>query len=147
MEDLTAVGFHVFTTGENNGRAPANMPSITFEIDPNMEGRTTNYSSLVFMPRQLDRQPVERLHRRDADRPVGPDGRTVPDHRQCNLNGSRCTFAEVMAFLNDGGDAATIMTAAVTKGRDYEWSGAVDGLRINDTVFDFEETGVFERAA
>ena len=35
----------------------------------------------------------------------------------------------------------------VTKGRDNSWQGAVDGLRINGTVFDFEETGVFERAA
>ena len=48
-------------------------------------------------------------------------------------------------MLGDGN--ATIMTAAVAKGRDAEWQGAVDGLRINDTVFDFEETGVFERAA
>ncbi len=56
-------------------------------------------------------------------------------------------FDQVMAVLNDGGEAATILTAAVAKGKDNSWQGAVDGLRINDTVFDFEETGVFERAA
>ena len=32
---------------------------------------------------------------------------------------------------------------SVSKGRDYAWSGAVDGLRVNDTVFDFERDGVF----
>ena len=26
------------------------MPSITFEIDPNMTGKATNFSSLVFTP-------------------------------------------------------------------------------------------------
>ena len=51
------------------------------------------------------------------------------------------------AYLNDGGEPARIITAAVAKGRDYEWPGAVDGLRINDTVFDFEETGVLARDA
>jgi hypothetical protein len=39
------------------------------------------------------------------------------------------------------------LSAGVSKGRDYEFHGAVDGLRINDTVFDFEETGVVERDA
>ena len=47
----------------------------------------------------------------------------------------------------DGGEPARILTVAIAKGRDYEWSGAVDGLRINSTVFDFEETGVFARDA
>jgi hypothetical protein len=53
----------------------------------------------------------------------------------------------VKAYLDDGGDPATILSAAVTKGRDYAWQGAVDGLRINGTVFDFEENGVFTHAA
>jgi hypothetical protein len=30
----------------------------------------------------------------------------------------------------------------VTKGRDFAWQGAIDGLRINNEIFDFEETGV-----
>jgi hypothetical protein len=52
-----------------------------------------------------------------------------------------------MDLLDDGGPAATIISAGVSKGRDYEFHGAVDGLRINGTVFDFEETGVVERGA
>src|SRR5512141_2253686 len=54
---LTAVGFNVFTTGENS-QTPVvpvtgtlNMPGITFEINPHGAGGTsTTYSSLVFMP-------------------------------------------------------------------------------------------------
>lgn len=35
----------------------------------------------------------------------------------------------------------------MAKGRDYAWQGAVDGLRINGSVFDFEPFGVEEAAA
>jgi hypothetical protein len=65
---------------------------------------------------------------------------------ECDINGTRCSFEQVLNYLDDGdAEPATILTAAVTKGRDFAWSGAVDGLRINDTVVDFEETGVFLR--
>jgi hypothetical protein len=30
----------------------------------------------------------------------------------------------------------------VSKGRDFAWQGAVDGLRINGTIYDFEPLGV-----
>ncbi|MFJ1606256.1 hypothetical protein ACIOHS_23185 [Streptomyces sp. NPDC088253] len=46
------------------------------------------------------------------------------------------------ASLNDGGAVPTIYTAAVGKGRDHLWAGAVDGLRINKYVYDFEADGV-----
>jgi hypothetical protein len=62
---------------------------------------------------------------------------------KCDINGARCTFAELQAYLNDGGDGPKILSAAVVKGKDNFWSGAVDGLRVNDTLVDFEETGVF----
>ena len=50
-----------------------------------------------------------------------------------------CTLAQIKAFVPD---ALTIApTAQVTKGRDYGWHGAVDGLQINDDLFDFEAGG------
>ena len=49
-----------------------------------------------------------------------------------------CTFAQVKAAL----PKATIFTLQVTKGTDFAWQGAVDALRVNDRVADFEETGV-----
>ncbi len=49
---LMAVGFHVFTTGENTQppQPALNMPGITFEVDPNLTLNATNFSSLVFQP-------------------------------------------------------------------------------------------------
>lgn len=52
VNDLTAVSYSVFTTGENLATSPYNIPSITFEIDPNLETSATNYSSLVFVSDQ-----------------------------------------------------------------------------------------------
>ncbi|MEU9152869.1 hypothetical protein AB0D59_20480 [Streptomyces sp. NPDC048417] len=62
----------------------------------------------------------------------------------CNLT-TPCTFEHLKTELNDGGAQPTIYTAAVGKGRDYMWIGAVDGLRINRTVYDFEADGVRTR--
>jgi hypothetical protein len=54
----------------------------------------------------------------------------------CGLDGPRCSFDQVKALLAN----ATIYTAQITKGRDFAWHGAVDGLVINDTTIDFEPT-------
>ena len=35
----------------------------------------------------------------------------------------------------------------INKGTDQAWQGAVDGLRVNDTVADFEEGGAIIRKA
>jgi hypothetical protein len=56
-----------------------------------------------------------------------------------------CNFAQAIAALNDGGATPVIYTVAVGKGRDHMWIGAVDGLRINGKIFDFEKSGVIER--
>ncbi|MFE5719633.1 hypothetical protein [Streptomyces erythrochromogenes] len=50
-QGLNQVGFHVFQTGENiSYGGPANMPNITFEINPNLAAAATTYSSLVWLP-------------------------------------------------------------------------------------------------
>ncbi len=38
-------------------------------------------------------------------------------------------------------------TAAVAKGRDNAWVGAVDGFRINKKLYDFEADGVKDKDA
>ena len=49
VTDLSAIGYSVFTTGENNAIAANNMPSIAFEIDPNVTG-ASHFSTLVYAP-------------------------------------------------------------------------------------------------
>lgn len=92
---------------------------------------------------------VYRSPENSTPRPDGEWGGTGAEFTACNIDGTLCTFDELQQFLadnNDGTAPTTIGSVAITKGRDFAWQGAVDGLRINDTVYDFEETGVVERA-
>ena len=147
VADLNKVGFYVFTTGENTaaGGASPNMPSITFEIDPNLAATPTNFSSLVFVP--AENSPANQWSEYIDATTTGKWGLTgaAGTATGCPLSGGLCTFAQVKTALDDGGDPATILTAAVGKGRDFSWQGAVDGLTINDKVFDFEESGVSDK--
>ena len=151
---LTQVGYRVFTTTENNAAAPpdtVNMPSITFEIDPNgAGGTTTNFSSLVWAPAH-NSGPNLWSGYIDATTSgfwglTGTQFNSPATAANCGLDGPRCSFTDVQGFLASG-TGAKIFTAAVNKGRDsFPWSGAVDGLRINDIVYDFEPFGTVETA-
>ncbi|MFB8024987.1 MULTISPECIES: hypothetical protein [unclassified Streptomyces] len=55
---------------------------------------------------------------------------------------ARCSLEDVQEVLDDGGPGAAVLTAAVGKGRDRTWTGAVDGLRVRQDVHDFEPGGV-----
>jgi len=123
------------------------MPNIRFEINPNLtEASATTYSTMVWVP---DPSPVTDRWSPYLDATTtgtwfltGNAG-TVTDCSQTTM----CTFPALKTALNDGGPAPTIYTAAVGKGRDNMWIGAVDGLRINRTIYDFEAGGVRTRRA
>jgi hypothetical protein len=148
VADLAEVGYRVYTTGENNGLGNPNMPSITFEIDPNGAGGTsTGFSSLVWIP-SANSTSNQWSGYIDATSDgfwglTGSQFNSPATAENCGLNGPRCTFDQIQDFLATG-TGATIYNAQVTKGRDFAFHGAVDGLRINETVFDFEPFGVTE---
>ena len=152
VSNLTAVGFRVWQSGENNGKGNPNMPSIAFEIDPNITGNPSNFSTLVFNPatNPTANQWTGYIDATDGAQGNwfltgtagnnGPSG--TPPGTGCSI-ATPCTFAEMQTKLDD---SATILTAQVQKGRDFAWQGAIDGLRINNEVFDFEQFGVVVRA-
>ncbi|MFF5344385.1 hypothetical protein ACH46L_26025 [Streptomyces althioticus] len=145
VQDLRRLGFHVFQTGENvTYGGPENMPNIRFEIDPNLGSLAAdNYSTMVWVPDALDTGDINRWSEfLDATR-TGHWFLTG-NETECT-QAAPCTFANLKASLDDGGEEATILTAAVGKGRDHMWIGAVDGLRVNDRIYDFEADGVRER--
>lgn len=153
-DDPTAyeqVGFHVFQTGENVAKSPRNLPNIQFEIDPNVGGASVgvNYTSLVYVP--------------DAVTMIGGSNwsgyidATAPGDDWYFTNGNLatqtgcstvtyCDWSEVQEELNDLGNPAPadVFTVAISKGRDNLYSGAADGLRLNEAVFNFEPFGVYE---
>ena len=141
--DITAVGFYEFNTGENGMNNNAN---ITFEIDPNLAAIGSNYTSMVWVPGSNpyvnEWSPFIDATASGTWYFTGATGTSTG----CSQS-TPCTFAAAMTSLNDGGDVPTIYTVAVGKGRDSKWSGAVDGLRINDKIYDFEEDGVTHKSA
>lgn len=148
VESIDELGFSVYTTGENNGRANPNMPVIKIEIDPNLSSTASGFSTLSFTPSNTAaNQWSPYIDATTA--PAAPAGNgfilsgAAGTATGCNL-ASPCTFDDVQGALDDGGDAATIFTVAVGKGRDLSWAGAIDGLRVNGTIYDFEPFGVSE---
>jgi hypothetical protein len=143
---LTAVGFHVYNLPENVSVDPGNMPNIAIEINPNLTASTDHFTSAVYFPPPT--LPGAWSNYIDATT-TGVWGLTGAEFegQTCGINTNRCTWTELQTLLDDGGDAATMFTVAVKKGADFTWHGAVDGLRINSTVYDFEEHGVIATAA
>ncbi|NLU72731.1 hypothetical protein HCC61_08605 [Streptomyces sp. HNM0575] len=149
---LNQVGFYVFQTTENvtTYGGPSNMPNIKFEIDPDTPG-SDGYSSMVWLP---DPVPVAN---QDAWSPylnaattgtwylTGAEGTQIGCPQTPTPPATRCTFSELKANFNAAGATPTIHTAGVGKGRDNMWIGAVDGLRINQNIYDFEANGVTTR--
>jgi hypothetical protein len=142
VNDLTNVGFSVFTTGENNDLAPNNMPAIRIEIVPNLDTVPATFTTMVYVPDNS----VANLWT-DIDAVADPDPRWgltggAFAGTECDINGPRCTFEDLIAYLDDGAPDAFILSVQVGKGRDFAFSGAVDSLIINDEKFDFEPFGV-----
>jgi hypothetical protein len=152
MLDVDEVGFHVFQTGENANIAARNLPNITFEIDSNIEtagaGTVDDYTSLTFVPDAVTISGggswsgyIDATSSGNWYFSGGEGTRTG-----CTVS-LTCDFDDVMTALDEAGPGDTdpiIYTFGVAKGRDNAYAGAVDGLRLNGTVFDFEPLGVFE---
>ncbi|MEU6347609.1 hypothetical protein ABZ883_42645 [Streptomyces sp. NPDC046977] len=119
---------------------PANMPNIRFEIDPNM---TTgdNYSTMVWTPPALS--VVDRWSPY-LDATTTGTWFLTGNETSCT-QATPCNFTQLKASFTGGIAPPTILTVAVGKGRDHMWIGAVDGLRINRNIYDFEADGVKTR--
>jgi hypothetical protein len=151
VQNLTAVGFRVFQTQENAAISPSNLPNITLEIDPNVG--TSNYTSMVWIP---DPIPTGDLDEWSTFQSAAHTGQwyftgSAGTVTGCNQT-TTCSFSAAKAALvtNNNGqnpNGGSIYTVQIAKGRDNAWVGAVDGLRINGTRYDFEAYGVNDTPA
>jgi hypothetical protein len=153
VKNLTTVGFSHFTTRENWARGAGNLPNLAIEIDPNVAAWDTSYSSLVFVPAAMT-EPESDSKWTAVDAVAsgkwGLTGSRITG--DCRLDGPLCTFAQIKAALNDdadgddddpSNDAVITYSVAFSKGSgNPAFSGAVDGLMINNQMFDFEPFGV-----
>jgi hypothetical protein len=142
---LTQVGFHVFQTGENIAAGgPRNMPNIRFEIDANLTNpacAADNYTTMVWVP-----GPSPQVNRWSGyiDATTNGNWYFTGAEGGCTTctQALNCNWTQAKAALNDGPPTPFMYTAAVGKGRDNIWVGAVDGFRMNRNIFNFELHGV-----
>jgi hypothetical protein len=150
VSGVNAVGFRVFTTGENKALFADNLPNITFEVDPTGPSSSTpNYSSLVFVPTGTGVPTNQWSPYIDATN-ASTGGWYFTNGTTASTTGctqaSMCSFTAMKAAVATSYPSMSILTFAVSKGRDYAWNGAADGLRLNNQVFDFEPFGVLTRS-
>jgi hypothetical protein len=132
LASISSVSFWEYTTGENRSKYAGNVASLAMEINP-ANGQQT-YSTLNYVVQDL---PANVWTKVTADQKSWYLTGAAGTATGCNQT-TYCTLAEVKEALPD----ATLFTVAITKGRDYAFSGAVDALQIGSTTYDFEPFGV-----
>ena len=151
VADLDEVGYTVFTTGENATRGEP-MPNIKIEIDANLNTSVSSpdFTTLVYVPANNSvvnewGSPIDAAGEDGAWFLTGGEGTALA----CATPGADCSLTDVKDKLaaDNNGTPAKIRTVGVGKGRDTGFVGAVDGLQINDTIYDFEPFGVEEEPA
>lgn len=139
LADIDTVSYWVYTTGENAGVAENNLPNVSFEVDPTGgdDNTTPNFSTLVFSPQSAAPNAWTEL---DAT----TDARWYYTGAAGTASGCNQATYCTLADAQEAYPSATVLTVQLGKGRDYAFSGAVDGLTIGDTTYDFEPFGVTE---
>ncbi|WP_157963955.1 hypothetical protein [Actinocorallia populi] len=145
LRRIRSVKYWIFT-GVDYGIGTV-LPSFSMEVDPGLPG--LSYTTLVYLPDKSvspSRPPTQLRHawqKYDATAPGNRWGssRPLPGVTGCTL-ASPCSFKDIKEKMPD---AVVSLSVAIQKGTDDAFRGAVDGLQINDVLFDFERSGVRKR--
>jgi hypothetical protein len=127
------------------------LPTLSIEANPNANGAT--YTTLVYLPdgsaapSAPSPRAVSTWQKYDTFAAGNKWHSTAdldPNTTLCQVS-NPCEFADLVAQL--GPNACVSFSLAITKGRDNEFTGAVDAVTVNGTTYDFEPEGVFARGA
>ena len=144
LDDVTSLSYWIFS-GEDTFTGHA-VPNLGIEANPDANGAT--YTTLSYLPgpsvppSQPSPRQTNRWQRYDALATGARWESTAdldPSTDLCSSN-NRCSWAQLLGQL--GPNARVSFSLGLYKGRDDEWTGAVDGLEINGTTYDFEPEGV-----
>ena len=149
LSAINDIGYVVKTTGENSQtpivptNGTVNMPAIALELwtsgTVGVGYSTLNYSPNVNSTANVWSGYIDAAN--DASNAWGLTGsafNSPATSANCGINGPRCTYAQIKTLLPN----AILISAGISKGRDYAWHGEVDSLRIGGTTYDFEAQGV-----
>lgn len=140
LSKITILKYRVFAGMDDVTGITA--PNLTIEVNPenptlmNKKGAVMTYTSLVYIPVV----PVSGAWQ--TDDATGPGNKWFSTW---SIAGTLCSQAMPCSFyqMKHLMPKAVIGSLAIAKGRDTAFMGAVDGLTVNKTLFDFEANGVF----
>ena len=147
LSDLTTLKYWVFAGTDS--LAGVTLPGLSIEVDPNVGA--TDYANLVYLPDSSTgpSAPAVRLPNTWQQYDAGAAGGAwyasgaTGALINCTL-ASPCTFDELKARLPD---AVITFSLGFTTGMDADpFIGAIDGLQVNTTLYDFEQLGVCKSA-
>lgn len=146
LRRIRSVKYWIFTGMYPN--IPTIRPSFSMEVNPKREN--VPYTTLVYLPdvSLSPSRPVTHDYRNvwqryDATAPGNRWGssRSIDGTNACMLS-NPCPFSVIKSMMPN---AVISYSVAIQKGRDNAFVGAVDGLQINNVLFDFERSGVHRR--
>ena len=146
IDNIATLGYWVYA-GEDTLTGHA-LPSVALEVNPDANGQT--YAQILYLPEAstAPSQPATRLTntwQRYNALATGNRWSSTTDLAAgttlCHT--TSCTWSELLAQL--GPAAAVTFSVGISKGRDNEFTGSIDGLQLNDTVYDFEPDGTWAR--
>lgn len=146
LRDVDVLKYWIFVGADS--LAGISLPNITIEVDPRLGALT--FSSLVYVPDTSVPPSTPRVRAANAWQQydasasgsswyaTGATGTAIG----CTIV-NRCSFNELKRRLPN---AVVSLSLGIGKGRDSAFAGAVDALQVNNTVYDFEQGGVFRRS-
>lgn len=134
LAQISALSYWVYP-GLDDDPGVGDMPSITIEIDPGLP--IANYSSLQFLPDSAEQNTWNEIDALEGDGWYISNA-AVRSEVACE-NPNRCTWNELLVGLPD---AAVGYSLGIGKPTSGPLVAAVDALRINDRIYDFEPGGV-----
>jgi hypothetical protein len=137
-QDISTLTYKAYDDIDTIGASPV---GLTIESDPDISDGSgdINFTSLVYNPSPTAAGDEDIWKTNDAMTGMTWDatGRAGAV-TQCTL-ATPCTYSVLMSKL---GMNASVITFALSKGRDDAYNGAVDDLVVNTKTFDFEPLGV-----
>jgi hypothetical protein len=146
LRDLNVMKYWVYAGADS--LVGVSLPLISIEVNPHLG--TSTFTSLNYVPESSvpPSAPPARVPNTWQQYAATAAGSSwyatgsVGTAIGCTIV-TTCSYDVLRSRLPN---AAVSFSLAITKGHDNPFAGAVDGLQINHTVFDFERTGVFRRA-
>lgn len=143
LRNINVLKYWIFAGTDNITNV--SLPLISIEADPRLP--TVSYTSLNYLPDTSvsPSAPAVKVANTWQQYDASAAGSkwyvssgTLAGLIGCGI-GAPCSFNELKAKLPN---AVISLSLGISKGRDNAFVGAVDGLQVNNTVYDFEPFGV-----